>query len=405
MTPIPSFRIALGAIRRNEFVLAPIARVFDAERGDGVSQFFSSTKDNLRSVKNYQPGKPLEELEREYGVKNAVKMASNENALGPSPKAVAAMRKALLKTHRYPDGGCYYLRHKLAKFLKVAPESLVFGNGSDELLVFAVRAFVSEGDEVIIADPTFLVYEIACAVENGRIVKVPMKNFRYDLERMKARINGRTKLIFIANPDNPIGTYIKESALAAFLSRVPAGVVVVLDEAYFEFGNIKKDYPDSVKLLKKYPNLIVTRTFSKAYGLAGLRVGYAVASEGIVNALNKVREPFNVNLLAQEAAVAALDDRAHLNKTVKLVNEGRKFLTAALEIMGARCVDTVTNFILADLGREAQPVYEGLLKRGVIVRPMNAWGLSRFIRVTIGTKADNKRFIDSLKKVLGSKQS
>ena len=364
--------------------------------------FFSSTKDNLRSVKNYVPGKPLEELQREYGIKNAVKMASNENALGPSPKAVQAMRKALLKVHRYPDGGCYYLRNKLAKFLKVAPETLVFGNGSDELLVFAVRAFVGEGDEVLIADPTFLIYEIACSVENGRIAKVPMKNFRYDLDGMKSRINIRTRVIFIANPDNPVGTYIDEKSLMSFLSAVPSNVVVVLDEAYCEFARVKKDYPDSLRLLKKYPNLVVTRTFSKAYGLAGLRVGYAVASVEIVNALNKVREPFNVNLLAQEAAVAALDDRAHLNKTVKLVNEGRTFLTDSLEKMGLRCVDTVTNFILVDLKRDSGPVYEKLLKRGVIVRPMNAWGLGTFMRVTIGTMADNRRFVGSLKKALHS---
>ena len=365
-----------------------------------MTSFFISTKDNLRSVKNYQPGKPLEELQREYGVRNAVKMASNENALGPSPKAVAAMKKALLKVHRYPDGGCYYLRHKLAKFLKVAPETLVFGNGSDELLVFAVRAFVGEGDEVLIADPTFLIYEIACSVENARTAKVPMKNFRYDLTEMKNRITDRTKLIFIANPDNPVGTYIDERSLTAFLNAVPTNVVVVLDEAYFEFARVKKDYPDSLRLLKKYPNLLVTRTFSKAYGLAGLRVGYAVASPEIVNALNKVREPFNVNLLAQEGAVAALDDRSHLKKTVQLVNEGRRFLTLSLEAMGLRCVDTVTNFVLVDLKREAGPVYEALLRRGVIVRPMNAWGLGTFIRVTIGTKSDNRRFIESLKKVL-----
>ena len=181
---------------------------------------------------------------------------------------------------------------------------------------------------------------------------------------------------------------------------MPPEVVVVVDEAYCEFARIKKDYPDSLKLLKKYPNLIVTRTFSKAYGLAGLRVGYSVSAGDIANALGKVREPFNVNLLAQEAAVAALDDKAHLNKTVELVNAGRKFLTSSLEKMGVRCVDTVTNFILADLGRDAKPVYEALLKRGVIVRPMSAWGLKSFIRVTLGTRADNARFLDSLKKSL-----
>ena len=233
--------------------------------------FFSTTKGHLRGLKTYQPGKPLEELQREYGIQNAVKMASNENALGPSPKAVAAMRAALAKTHRYPDGGCYYLRQKLAKVLKVTPEQLAFGNGSDELLVLVVRAFVGEADEILIADPTFLIYEIACAAENGRAVKVPMKHFQYDLDGMARRLSERTRLVFIANPDNPVGTYVNEKALVSFLNRVPEHVVVVLDEAYREFAMIKKDYPDSLRLLKRFPNLLITRTFPRptawqAYG-------------------------------------------------------------------------------------------------------------------------------------------
>ena len=362
--------------------------------------FFSATKGHLRSVKNYRPGKPLEELEREQGIRHAVKMASNENALGPSPKAVLAMRRALTHTHRYPDGWCFFLRRRLSRFLKVPAESLVFGNGSDELLVFAARAFVSESDEVIIADPTFLIYEIACSVENARVVRVPMKNFHYDLQAMAGKINERTKLIFIANPDNPVGTYVNEKALRVFLTRVPGDVAVVLDEAYYEFGRIKKDYPDSLKLLKDFPNLVVTRTFSKAYGLAGLRIGYSVSSEEIAGALNKVREPFNVNLLAQEAAVAALDDKTHVAKTVRLVNAGREWLTKELRHLGLRCVDTVANFILFDLKREAGPVYEKLLTLGVIVRPMGSWGLKTFMRVTIGTASDNRQFLHALKTAL-----
>ena len=361
-------------------------------------ELFPTAKENLRLVKSYKPGKPLEELERELGVKNAVKMASNENALGPSPKAVSAMRRALSRTHRYPDGGCHKLRLKLAKFLKVSPDALVFGNGSDELLVFAVRAFVSEADEVIIADPTFLIYEIACSVENGRVVRVPMRNFHYDLDGMARRICERTKLIFIANPDNPVGTYINEKALASFLRRVPENVVVVLDEAYCEFARVKKDYPNSLEWLKDFPNVMITRTFSKAYGLAGLRVGYSVSSPAIASALNKVREPFNVNLLAQEAAVAALDDAAHLKRSVRTVNEGRHFLSGGLRKLGFACVDTVTNFILFDLKRDAAPVYEKMLRLGVIVRPMGAWGLKTYLRVTIGTPLDNRKFLTALKR-------
>ncbi len=362
--------------------------------------FFSTIKPNLIGIKTYTPGKPLEELQREYGIKNAIKMASNENALGPSPKAVVAMRKHLNRVHRYPEGGCHYLRQKLSKALNVYDNQLVFGNGSDELLIFAVRTFVGAKDEVVIADPTFLIYEIATRVENGTVVRVPMKDFHYDLDAMRAKINSKTKLIFIANPDNPVGTYVSEKKLTDFLRFVPRNVVVVLDEAYYDFARIKKDYPDSLRLLKFFKNLMITRTFSKAYGLAGLRVGYAVSSPEIAASLNKVREPFNVNLLAQEAAIAALDDTSFLKKTVKTVTEGRLFLTKELTRLGLVSVDTVTNFVLFNLGKPAQPVYESLLKKGVIVRPMNSWGLSTFLRVTIGTMSDNRRFIKELKGAL-----
>lgn len=361
---------------------------------------FRTAKPNLRSVKNYQPGKPIEELEREYGVKNAVKMASNENALGPSPKAVAAMARALPSVHRYPDGGCHALRQKLSKLLKVSTESLIFGNGSDEILVMAVRTFAGPGDEIVIADPTFLIYEIAGQVENARIVKVPMKDFRYDLGAMAGKINDKTKLVFIANPDNPVGTYVPEKALVSFLKTVPDHVVVVLDEAYCEFALEHKDYPRSLKLIDEFPNLIIARTFSKAYGLSGLRIGYAVARPDIIYALGKVKEPFNVNLLAQAAAVAALDDRTHLSRTLSMVAAGRASITAACKSMGLRMVETATNFVLIDLGRDASPAYEALLRKGVIVRPMGVWGLKTFIRVTIGKPAENKRFIQALKESL-----
>lgn len=361
---------------------------------------FSTAKPNLARVKNYQPGKPLEELEREHGIKNAVKMASNENSLGPSPKALAAIRQALPRVHRYPDGGCFFLRKKLASFLNVAPESLVLGNGSDELLVMAVRCLIGPQDEVIIANPTFLIYEIASQVENGSVIKVPMKDFRYDLDGMRNKLSPRTKLIFIANPDNPVGTYIKEKTLTRFLSFVPRSVVVVLDEAYYEFAKDAQGYPDSLKLLKNYPNLVVTRTFSKAYGLSGLRIGYGVMSGLLAETFNKVREPFNVNLLAQEAAIAALDDKKHLKATLAMVKEGRGYLASELHKMGVETVDTVTNFILADLKTDAKPVYEALLKKGVIIRPMTAWGLNQFIRVTIGKRDENKRFIMALNTVI-----
>jgi histidinol-phosphate aminotransferase len=361
--------------------------------------FFPTVKENLPGVRNYQPGKPIEELQREAGIRNATKMASNENALGPSPKAISAIRKNLSVIHRYPDGGCYYLRQKLSKRLSVTPDALIFGNGSDELLVFVSRAFVRPGSEVVIADPTFLIYAITVQVENGVAVKVPMRDFRYDLNGMLDKINDQTRVVFIANPDNPVGTYISEKALVGFLKSVPSGVVVVLDEAYCEFAQTKKDYPDSIKLLRSFKNLFVTRTFSKAYGLSGLRVGYGIGHPSLIGCLNKVREPFNVNLLAQAGALAALDDHAHLAKTVRLVNDGRKYLERELRQMNFKVIDTVTNFILFDMGIDSAPIYEKLLRKGIIVRSMSGWGLRTFIRVTIGKKSENERFIKCLKEI------
>lgn len=361
---------------------------------------FPSARPCLLKVKNYEPGKPLEELEREYGIRRAVKMASNENALGPSPKAVLAMRKALKRVHRYPESKCHALRQALSRRLGVSPESLIFGNGSDEVLVLAVRAFVEGGDQVVIADPTFLIYEIAARTQNGGVVKVPMKDFRYDLEGMRRKLSAKTKVIFIANPDNPVGTYVREKDLVRFLRAVPRRVVVVLDEAYYEFARDMEGYPDSLSLLKTFKNLLVTRTFSKAYGLSGLRMGYGIAHPSIVEALNKVREPFNVNLLAQEAAAAALDDRSHLERTLEMVRKGREYFYDEFKELRLSYVETVTNFVLADLRTDARVVYEKLLRKGVIVRPMTAWGLKTFIRVTIGKMNENRRFVKALKETL-----
>lgn len=360
----------------------------------------TSARKDLASIHNYQPGKPIEEVEREYGVKNAIKMASNENALGPSPKALKAVMKRLSGVHRYPDGGCYYLRQRLAEKLSLAPNELIFGNGSDEILVLAVRAFVEAGDEIVIADPTFLIYEIAAQLERAQVTKVPVVNFHYDLESMARKISPRTKIVFIANPDNPIGTYISNNDLVGFLEQVPTETLVVLDEAYYEYGKLNRDYPNSLSLLKAYRNLLVVRTFSKVYGLAGLRVGYAFAEASIVNALNKVREPFNVNMLAQEAALAALDDKAHLKKSLALIKTERRYLYKSLQKMGLNAVETATNFILVDVIKDAQWVHESLMRRGVIVRPMGVWGLKTFIRVTIGRRSENIHFIQNLKKIL-----
>lgn len=362
-------------------------------------KLFSTAKKHLEFIHSYQPGKPIEEVQRQYGVRNAIKMASNENPLGPSPRAVEAARKALTRAHRYPDGGCHYLRNKLAARLHVKPEELVFGNGSDELLVFAARAFLRPGDEAVIADPTFLIYEIASQTEGAKCVKVPMKDFRYDLPAMARAVTGKTRVVFIANPDNPVGTYVTERELTAFMQKCPSNVVVVLDEAYYEFARQFPGYPDAFKLYKRYPNLMLTRTFSKAYGLSGLRIGYAVADSVLAATLNKLREPFNVNLIAQEAALAALDDRKHLERSLRVVRDGRLFLQSELRKMGYRIVETVTNFILVDLKKDSRAIHERLLRKGIIVRPMGVWGLKTFLRVTIGTKAENQKFIKALKSI------
>ena len=351
----------------------------------------------ILNVKPYQPGKPIEEVKRELGLQDVIKMASNENPLGPSPKAVAAIRKYLGNINRYPEGGCFYLRQAVAKRLKIKPEQLIFGNGSDELIELTLKAFVNEGDDVVVASPTFLMYEVASTAHGAKIKVVPMRYFKYDLKAMKDAINKNTKAVFIANPDNPNGTYVARHELEDFLKGLPGETIVFLDEAYFEFVE-EQDYPNGLDYLGKN-NIIVTRTFSKVYGLAGLRVGYGVSSPEIIKYMEAVRDPFNVNSLGQIGAIAALKDKEFLSKSKKAVRDGKKFLYSELKAMGVRYVPSVTNFILIELGPESCEVTEKLLKKGVIVRNMKAWGLENFIRVTVGKESENKRFIRELKEV------
>ena len=275
-------------------------------------------------IKPYKPGKPIEEVKREYKLKKVYKMASNENPLGPSPRAVSAIKKSLESINLYPDGSCFNLKKALSVKYNLAMDNLVVGNGSDELIVLALHAFINPGDEVIIADPTFLVYKLAATLAEAKVISVPLKNFQYDLMAMKARITSRTKMIFIANPDNPTGSYVNNKQVAEFLKSLPEHVIVFFDEAYFEYAQTIKDYPDTVQYLKR-GNIIISRTFSKIYGLGGMRIGWAAASKEIIGFLNQVREPFNVNSLAQVAAVAALNDRGHIAQSRKMVNEGKKF--------------------------------------------------------------------------------
>ncbi|MCX5715821.1 MAG: histidinol-phosphate transaminase [Candidatus Omnitrophica bacterium] len=354
---------------------------------------------HILNIRNYEPGKPIEEVQREYGLKEVIKMASNENPLGPSPKALSAIRKNLKKLNRYPDSSSFYLKEKLAKQLHLKSSNLIMGNGSDELITIALRAFAEEGEEVIIAETTFLIYVIAAQLAKARIIIVPMKNFRYDLQAMKSRITNRTKLIFLANPDNPCGTYVTEKEVAAFMKDVPDDAIVFFDEAYFEFGRQEKDYPDTMKYLDR-KNVIISRTFSKAYGLSGLRLGYAMADPALVACMEKVREPFNVNLLAQAGGLAALDDKAFVKKTIKNTKEGKAFFYKEFKKLGLEYVPSATNFVIVNLKRDSKEVFKKMLSLGVIVRDMKAWGLDTYIRVTVGTEKENKKFIKALKESL-----
>lgn len=355
-------------------------------------------KKHVLTVKPYLPGKPISEVKRELGLDDVYKLASNENPYPPSPKVLKAIAEEARDLNRYPDGNCFYLREVLAKKFNVANDQIIFGNGSDEIIVLATRAFAGEGDEVVIAKPTFLIYEIAAKVAGATIRMVPSKGFSYDLKGMRDAVTDKTKIIFIANPDNPMGTYVTKNDVETFLKDLPPNIIVFFDEAYFEFAD-KKDFPDTRKLLDRYRNIIFTRTFSKAYSLAGLRVGYGIASPGTAEVLNRIREPFNVNSLAQVAAVAALKDKAYYGRTIKTILAEKKRLYANLKKLNMSFVESVTNFVLVNVGKDSLEVSQELLRKGIIVREMGFWGLDRFIRVTIGTPKENDKFIKALKEL------
>ncbi len=365
----------------------------------------TAAKKHILNIEPYQPGKPIEEVRRELGLKDVVKLASNENPYNPPAKIIRAIEKAAKTINRYPDGGCFYLRRELAKRLKVSCDQLIFGNGSDEIIVLLLRAFVSEGDEVVVAQPSFLVYDIASRMEGAVVKPVPLRDFHYDLDRMAEAVTRKTKVIFIGNPDNPAGTYVTAGQLKSFLKNLPRDILVLIDEAYYEYVSAK-DYPDAIRLLKAYKNIIITRTFSKMYGLAGLRIGYGIAHRETVDILNRVREPFNVNSLAQAAAVACLKERNYYSRAAKQIEEQRLYLYQQLSKMDVAFVRTATNFILIDVKektsgkRKSTKISRELLKKGVIVRDMIFWGLDTFIRVTIGKKEENRKFIKALKELL-----
>ncbi|MFA5157056.1 MAG: histidinol-phosphate transaminase [Candidatus Omnitrophota bacterium] len=352
---------------------------------------------NIAEITPYIAGKPIEETKREFGLKDVIKLASNENPLGAPPKAIEAIRKSLGKINRYPDSGGFYLKKKLARCLNLKPANILLGNGSDEIIDIIIKTFVEEDENIVTADTTFLEYAIIAKVNNRKVVTAPLKYFKFDLEAIRKKIDRKTKTIFIANPNNPTGTYITRHEVQEFLKSLPDDVLLVLDEAYETFIDVN-DFPSSISHIGG-GNVIILKTFSKVYGLAGLRVGYAVAKQELIQAMEKARQPFNVNSLAQAAAAAALDDKKFLQKSRRAVLEGKNYLYEELKKMGLAFVPSVANFILVDTGRDGSAVFKDLLKRGVIVRDMKQYGLKNFIRVTIGTKKENRKFVEALKKI------
>lgn len=355
----------------------------------------------VRKLQPYVPGKPIAELEREYGVRDAIKLASNENPLGPSPLALARVRAELAELARYPDGNGFVLKQRLAALLGVATDQITLGNGSNDILEFAARAFVAPDDEVIFSEHAFAVYPIVTQAVGGRARIAPARAWGHDLDAMLGLVNARTRLVFIANPNNPTGTWLNAQALENFIHALPPHVLVVLDEAYFEYAAAAHaEYPDGMRWIKRYANLIVTRTFSKAYGLAGLRIGYGVSHPDIANILNRVRQPFNVNSLALAAAAAALQDHEHLARSVELNRAGMAQLCAAFNDMGLTFIPSAGNFVCVDVGHDAAAVYEALLYQGVIVRPVANYGMPRHLRITVGLPDENERFITALEKIV-----
>lgn len=353
----------------------------------------------VQTIQPYQPGKPLSELEREYGIRDAIKLASNENPLGASPRAVEAARAALAEIGRYPDGGGFALKRALSERLSVGLDQITLGNGSNDVLELVARTFAGPGHEIVYAQHAFAVYELATRAVGAMPVVVPAREWGHDLGAMERAVTANTRVMFIANPNNPTGTWVPAAEIEAFLRRVPPHVVVVVDEAYFEYVE-EPDYPNTLKWIARYPNLVVTRTFSKVYGLAALRIGYAVSRASVADYLNRVRQPFNLNHAGAAAAEAALGDDEHVRKSIALNRAGLRQLAEGFRRLKLGFIPSVGNFLTADLGRPALPTYEALLHKGVIVRPIGGYGMPNHLRVTVGLPEENRRFLDALQSVI-----
>jgi histidinol-phosphate aminotransferase len=360
-----------------------------------------SIPEHILKIQPYSPGKPIEALEREYGIEKAIKLASNENPLGPSPKAIEAIRETLDNLNRYPDGSGYVLIRKISEKLGVLPGNIVLGNGSDEIIGMMAAALLNSHDEAVMTQPSFLMYDIMVRSRGATSVSVPLKALSADLDAMANRITPRTRMVFLNNPNNPTGTSISKAEFKNFMERVPPGIVVVLDEAYIEFVR-DDDCAFGLDYFSDETPLVILRTFSKAYGLAGLRIGYGIAPEDISSLINRIRPPFNTNLLAQIGAAAALDDENFLNKTVRLVHDELDFFHDVFEKKGIKYFPTQTNFFLVDVQKNADDVFEKLLRQGVIVRSMSSYGYPKYIRVNVGRHEENVRFIEALENVIKS---
>ncbi len=364
------------------------------------TQWESLANEHILGIAPYEPGKPIEELERELGIHDAIKLASNENPRPPSDRVQRAITAALHQLNRYPDGSGFYLRQALAKKHGVGQEQVILGNGSNDLIELLVRTFLRPGDEAVVPHPSFVVYPMIVQAAGGIRVMVMLKDYRLDLEAMARAITPLTKLVFIANPNNPTATIVTAAEVEHFMSRVPERTIVVFDEAYIEFA-LGPDFPDALSYVKQGRKVIVLRTFSKAASLAGLRVGYALADPDATGLMNRIRQPFNVNSLGQVAALAALEDEAHVLECVRMIDAGRHFLLDEFNALGLKYAPSRANFILVDVGRSANDIYQKLLHEGVIVRPMTPFGMETALRITVGTPEENRKLAKALRKVLG----
>ncbi len=361
--------------------------------------YFSLAHSGVQSLRPYQPGKPIEELERELGISGIIKLASNENPSGPAESVCSALSDVMPDLSRYPDGNGFMLKSALRDKLKIKAEQITLGNGSNDILDLLARTFADPGKEVIFSEYAFAVYPIVTLAVNATPVVIPAQRWGHDLDAMVNAISDKTALIFLANPNNPTGTYFDKPIFETFMNKVPDHVVVVLDEAYFEYVE-EADYPNGLAYLDRYPNLVVTRTFSKAYGLAGLRVGYGVSNPDIADLLNRVRQPFNVSLPAIVAATAALNDAAYLQRSVEMNRRGLAQLERGLSGLGLGYIPSVGNFITVDFEKDATELDKRLLKKGVIVRPVANYRMPSCLRVSVGLAEENERFLSALKESL-----